>query len=381
MTKKIIVFSTDDFTPPAGGAELAIQYITERLPEFEFDLVCANIYRKDKFEKVNNVNIYRIGIGIPQIDKFILMFFGHLKGMQLQKTEKYSAVWGMMASYGGFAAMFFKKKNPEVPFLLTLQEGDDLSNYKKKLGILYGTFLKIFSSADYTQCISNYLAKWAKENGATCPIEIVPNGANIAHFSQNYPEQELLELKNKLGKKENDKFVITTSRLVFKNAVGDVIKALPFLPLEVKFLVLGVGPDENKLRGLVAELKLENRVLFLGNIEHKDMPKYLKISDIFIRPSISEGLGNSFIEAMAAGLPTIGTPVGGIPDFLIEGETGFLCQPNDPQSIADTINRILNLDKARLDQIKKNASRLVSEKFNWEVVGASMRRIFLAITK
>jgi len=175
--------------------------------------------------------------------------------------------------------------------------------------------------------------------------------------------------------------VITTSRLVFKNAVGDVIKALPFLPLEVKFLVLGVGPDENKLRGLVAELKLENRVLFLGNIEHKDMPKYLKISDIFIRPSISEGLGNSFIEAMAAGLPTIGTPVGGIPDFLIEGETGFLCQPNDPQSIADTINRILNLDKARLDQIKKNASRLVSEKFNWEVVGASMRRIFLAITK
>ncbi len=381
MPKRILIFSTDDFTPPAGGAELAIRYITERLPEFEFDLVCANIYKKEKFEKVGNVNIYRIGIGIPKIDKFILMFLGHRKGAQLQKAGKYSAVWGMMTSYGGFAAMFFKKKNPDVPFLLTLQEGDDLSVYKKKLGFLYSTFLEIFTSADYIQCISNYLAKWAKDNGATCPIEIVPNGANIEHFSQNYSEQELLDLKNKLNKKEGDKFVITTSRLVFKNAVGDVIKSLPSLSPEVKFLVLGVGPDESKLRDLVAELKLENRVLFLGNIEHKDMPKYLKISDIFIRPSISEGLGNSFIEAMAAGLPTIGTPVGGIPDFLIEGETGFLCQPNNPQSIADTINRILNLDRNKLNQIKDNALRLVSARFNWDVVGDSMRQIFLAITK
>jgi glycosyltransferase involved in cell wall biosynthesis len=69
------------------------------------------------------------------------------------------------------------------------------------------------------------------------------------------------------------------------------------------------------------------------------------------------------------------------PIFLIEGETGFLCQPNDPQSIADTINRILNLDKNKLNQIKDNALRLVSARFNWDVVGDSMRQIFLAITK
>jgi glycosyltransferase involved in cell wall biosynthesis len=381
MAKKVLIFSTDDFTPPAGGAEIAIREITSRLPEFEFDLICANIFKKVKFEKVKNVNIYRMGIGISKVDKYLLAFFGHLKALKLHKKNRYDVIWGMMASYGGFAAMFLKKKFSDVPFLLTLQEGDDLGYIKKKAGFLEKYFLKIFSSADYVQSISHFLANWAKENGATCPIEVIPNGVDIARFTKNFSVAALENLKNKIGKKPGEIYLVHTGRLVFKNGLDSIIRALEFLPANIKFLSIGSGADLGKLKLIAKEKNVTDRVIFIDYLHHEEMVKYLKISDIFIRPSLTEGLGNSFIEAMAAGLPTIGTPVGGIPDFLKDGETGFLCQPNDPQSIADTVNRILNLDHIKLDKIKENAFSLVSTRFNWETVSASMRKIFLTMIK
>jgi len=62
-----------------------------------------------------------------------------------------------------------------------------------------------------------------------------------------------------------------------------------------------------KLKNLAEDIGVENRVMFLGQITHAAMPKYLKVSDIFVRPSLTEGLGNSFLEAMAAGIPVIAT--------------------------------------------------------------------------
>ena len=167
-------------------------------------------------------------------------------------------------------------------------------------------------------------------------------------------------LKNRLGKVVDDVYLITASRLVEKNGVSDVIEALPRLPAKVKFLVLGSGALEKQLRDLAAHLNVLDRVKFIGFVEHKDLPKYLKISDIFIRPSLSEGLGNSFIEAMAAGIPVIGTPVGGIPDFVIDGKTGFYARLKSPKSIAEVVQNIMYNSRLRQDVVA-NARELVSK--------------------
>lgn len=116
---------------------------------------------------------------------------------------------------------------------------------------------------------------------------------------------------------------MTASRLVKKNGVKDIVEALVFLPKQYKLVVAGQGKLEKSLKSKVTNLKLEDRVIFVGFISHELLPLYLKASDIFVRPSLSEGLGNSFLEAMAAGIPVVGTPVGGIPDFLTDRETGI----------------------------------------------------------
>jgi glycosyltransferase involved in cell wall biosynthesis len=107
---------------------------------------------------------------------------------------------------------------------------------------------------------------------------------------------------------------------VHKNALDTVIRALALLPEAVHFLMVGNGPDKNALAKLADRLGVSARVHFHASVPIEKLPDYLKSCDIFIRPSRSEGMGNSFIEAMAAGLPVIGTQEGGIADFLFDAK-------------------------------------------------------------
>jgi hypothetical protein len=250
----------------------------------------------------------------------------------------------------------------------------------------------MFTRADHIQTISKYLADWAKDMGAKCPITVVPNGVDLELFSKPLLLAEAEALKKKLGKKEGDIFLVTASRLVVKNAIGDVIDALQYLPDNVKFLILGSGYQEAELKAKAVKITsrhealydameskvphTSSRVIFLGFIAHKDMPPYLHISDIFIRPSLSEGFGNSFIEAMAAGLPVIATPVGGIVDFLIDGETGLLCEVNNPRSIAQKVEKLIK-DRESRDYIIGRAKDMVEDKYQWSRIAGEMRNLFL----
>ena len=83
-------------------------------------------------------------------------------------------------------------------------------------------------------------------------------------------------------------------------------------------------------------------------------------------------MGNSFIEAMAAGLPIIATPVGGIPDFLKDGETGLFCKVKDPKSIAEQVERLMNDDILR-QKLKENGQKLVREKYDWNLIAKEMK--------
>jgi len=361
--KKVLIFSLA-YLPFIGGAELAVKEITDRIYNFEFDMITLRFNKQwPRFEKIGNINVYRV-----DGSKLFFPFFAFFKAQKLNRENSYGLIWSIMANRAGFAALFFKFFHPHVKFLLTLQEGDTLDYPKKQMGILW-LFLKplfraIFSKADYIQAISNYLAGWAKEMGAKCPVEVVPNGVDINKFEARSTKFETKE-----------KILITSSRLVEKNAIGDVIEALRYLPEKIKFLILGEGPLENKLKFQVSSLKLQERVEFLGFVEHKEMMKYFEKADIFIRPSRSEGLGTAFLEAMAAEVPVIATPVGGIPDFLRDGETGLFCEISNPKSIAEKVKILLDNKELR-EKIIFNAKKLVEENYDWNSIAEKMGEIF-----
>jgi glycosyltransferase involved in cell wall biosynthesis len=376
MQKRVLIFCLAYYPRFIGGDSVAIKEITNRIDpqDIEFHMVTLRFDSNlPKVEKIGNVLVHRIGYTRSNPS------MSDLKKFPLHYT-KYDATWAVMAHSAGVPAALFKLLRPRVKYLLTLQEGDPPEYIERVMRPFWLLFVRAFTEADMVQVISTFLGQWARARGYTGPLEIVPNAVNTKHFSKEYSEDELNMIKIKLNKKENDIFLITTSRLVHKNAVDDVIRALPMLPLRVHFIILGIGPEESKLKKLAEEIGVSSRVQFLGLIDHQEMPKYLRVSDIFIRPSRSEGMGNSFVEAMAAGLPVIATQEGGIADFLFDAKknpekpsTGFAVEKDSPEDIARAVGEILGNPEGTKKVIDQ-ARDLAFSKYDWELIARDMRQ-------
>ncbi len=389
--KKVLIFSLAYYPDAVGGAEVAIKEITDRLSNIEFHMVTLRYDSSlPKVERIGNVLVHRIGFsknkpGIEDLkklplhlNKYLFQFLAAFVANKLHRKYKYDATWAMMAHSCGVPAAIFKLLNKNVPYVLTLQEGDPPEKIEKMMKPVWPIFSRTFTTADAIQPISSFLASWARQRGFKGDMEVIPNGFSPASFNQDHNEEEIEELKNKLGKKEGDVYLVTVSRLVYKNAVDDVIRALKFLPDNIKFVVVGGGPDEEILKNLAVEIGVADRVNFIGQVDRTETAKYRKVSDIFIRPSRSEGMGNSFVSTMVARLPIITTQEGGIVDFLFDSKcnpdkptTGWAVDKDSPEQIANAIKDIL----ANPDQVKKvveNAYNLAYEKYNWDNIAKDM---------
>ncbi len=398
MVKKILIFSLAYYPRFVGGAEIAVKEITDRISpdDIEFHMVTLQFDSMlPKVEKVGNVLVHRIGFSrlnptTTDLQKFplflnkpLFQFLAAINALFLYKKYHYDAVWAMMVHSSGVPATIFKLFHPRIPYILTLQEGDPIEQIERTMRPLWPLFSHAFTSADIVQVISTFLGRWARQRGFEGPLEIIPNAVDTKLFSTHTTEHEFEELQKKLGKEIGNIFLITTSRLVHKNAIDDCLYALALLPKNIHFLILGIGTDETTLKKLSHELGVNERVQFLGQVAYQDIPKYLHVSDIFIRPSRSEGMGNSFIEAFAASIPVIATQEGGIADFLFDAvrnpnkqTTGFAVDKNAPKQIAEAVQNIL-ANPEQTKEVTENARTLAFKKYDWSLVAHDMqKRVF-----
>lgn len=332
----IIVFSTA-YSPFIGGAETALKSIAENLPGLRFIILTSRFKKSlSRAEKIGNVIVYRLGFG-SRLDKFLLPFSAAFKFASLRKNlESPILFWGMMASHGSIGAWLLKFFYPEIPFLLTIQEGDrewERNRFWWRL---------LLKKADYVTAISSFLLREVRKTGYRGKIEIVPNGVNLGKFQA--------------PRNNNQKIIISVSRLVYKNGI-DV--------LERAFEIVKRNFPE-------AELKV------ISDAPPEEIPRYLAEADIFVRPSRSEGLGTAFLEAMAAGLPIVGTRVGGIPDFLKDGKNGLFAKVDDAKDLAEKIERLLK-DASLCQRLGENGRKLVEAKYQWSKIASKMNQLFLKL--
>ena len=212
----------------------------------------------------------------------------------------------MMAHSCGIPAGIFKTFHPEVKYVLTLQEGDPLEYIERLARPVWPLFKRGFTKADEVVAESTFLGRWARRMGFTGPLEVIPNGMDAERFARTPSGNELTTICEEIGKKEGETWLIHTGRLVHKNALDIVIRALPLLPESVHFFML-VTADKRALARLAEEIDVSKRVHFHSYVSLTAIPLYLKACTILHSSSRSEGMGNSFIEAMAAGLPVIAT--------------------------------------------------------------------------
>jgi glycosyltransferase involved in cell wall biosynthesis len=281
----------------------------------------------------------------------------------------------MMAHSTGIPSGIFKTFFPKVKYVLTLQEGDPIEHIEKtakKLGPLsWNLFTRGFTKADAITAISNYLSNWAKTLNKKVEPILVYNGANQKDLANEVDAKDVETIKQKIGKKEGDVFLVNTSRVVHQKGIDTVVRALPLLPKNIKFVAVGDGDKMDEYKALAQELGVADRVVFAGRVDRNQTPVYRKASDIFVATSRSEGLGSTFLSAMASGLPLITTGVGGIADYAFDGKTAYIVPVDDPAAIAKKVEQVLK-EKDEAKTICSNARRLIEEEYNWDSVTKKM---------
>jgi len=375
--KRILIFSLA-YYPHVGGAEVALKEITDRIRDVEFHLVTLNFGNDTKEEQMGNIHVHRIGGSASYLSKILFVPRAARAAGRLHRAKSFDAFWAMM-SYMLYPVVLLRWCGIRVLYLLTLQEGDPFDHTFNRWFIQpFKPLLRSgFKNASAVQAISTYLADWARLMRYQGQPLIIPNGVDVARFARKVtPRREVSPYGTTL---------VTTSRLVHKNAIDDLIRALAQpagLPETVRLRVYGEGPEGATLKRLAEGLGVAERVEWKGYVDHAALPQALGECDIFIRASRSEGMGNSFIEAMAAGLPVIATQEGGIADFLYDAKrnpeketTGWAVDPNSPDQIAAAVRDII----AHPDQVARvtaTAKKMVEEKYEWDDIAKQMSRIF-----
>jgi len=217
--------------------------------------------------------------------------------------------------------------------------------------------------------VSNYsMANCRKMGAANCVL--IPNGVDAQVF---YPEAE--------RPLTDSPHIVTTSTLIPRNGLDTLIKAFGLLldsAGKARLTIAGEGPLEKGLKNLAKGLGIESQVEFKATIPHERVPALLHSADLFVRPSIYEGFGMSFIEAMAVGVPVVACPVGGVVDFITDRQTGMLVPTNNPQALKDAMAGLLN-DRELYTGIRARALDMVRERYSWDSIAARVNEVYYSL--
>ena len=164
-------------------------------------------------------------------------------------------------------------------------------------------------------------------------------------------------------------------RFSIEKGILEFTQSLPLIlnGKKVKAIMVGEGDLEDEIKGILINNNIRNEIKLVGWIENRELSRYLNDVQVVIVPSYREGLPNIVLESMACGCVVLSTPVGGIPEVIKDGETGFIMENNSPECIVENVIRVL--EHPDLDKIVKNARELVEKEYTYEAAVERYRGI------
>jgi len=243
------------------------------------------------------------------------------------------------------------KKKYEKPLLVTVY-GEDVTRYSKQAPSKYLAKLSL-KNADVIICQSKFLENEIRQIGIfNESFFIIPMGTDI----KNFKPRDKNKARQVLNLPKNKKIVLFVGHLVARKGVEYLIRAIKLLSKRDKNIlccIVGKGDMENSLKKLTLELNLRDYVRFLGEKNSKEVAKYMNACDIFVLPSLNEGLPVVLCEALACGKPVVATKVAGTPE-LVNKDVGYLVEPKNVNDLAEKILLALNRKWEKEKLLKKS---------------------------
>lgn len=207
-------------------------------------------------------------------------------------------------------------------------------------------------------------------------ISVIDNGINLQRFSNQGSHETL---KRSFGFNEKSRIIGTVASLregkghiYFLEAAKSITSSFP----DARFLIVGDGRERDRLEKKTAELGLSEKVIFAGS--RKDIPEILSILDIFVLPSLKEGMPMALLEAMAAKRPVIATNVGAVPKVVVDKETGLLVEPRNPKALSATISELL-VNKQTAARLGSKGYQKVENEFSAKTMATRYLEIYKTV--
>ena len=279
----------------------------------------------------------------------------------------YAGVNGLLAALSGFH-----------PFILTPWGSDILINAKSKT--IRPLIKFILNKADLITCDAEQMKEALINLGISdSKIKITYFGINTERFSPGPKDESLVR---ELGL-QNNLTVISLRNLEPIYNVENLIRAIPLVLKEspkVKFIIAGRGSEEKKLKTLAQNLKISRNITFVGFIPNDELPKYLRLADIYISTSLSDSTSVSLLEAMSCGLASVVTEVGENKLILKDGGYGVLIPVKNSKILAEKIIYLLKNEETR-NKIGKIGRKIIEEKYNYYKEMANVENIYKDLIK
>ncbi|MCP4376546.1 MAG: glycosyltransferase family 4 protein, partial [bacterium] len=229
---------------------------------------------------------------------------------------------------------YIAKKLFGVPYLIRMG-GGDVPGFRpfqyKRLYTLLRPFLNLlWRNADFLVANSDGLRTMANRTFPDVPIHVIPNGVDLPRFTSAYQRCPAPEVR-----------ILFVSRLIRRKGLQYLIDAVPAIREQAQqpftIHIVGDGPDRELFTRQIEEAGVSSYFRFHGYVEHGKLPEYYLDADMFVLPSLAEGMPNVVLEALGSGLPVVATRVPGSEELVHEGENGFILPARDSAALSKAL--------------------------------------------
>lgn len=372
-TQLKVVMVISQFYPELGGAEVQAQRLARALRKRGVDVsvLTRRLKGLPHHELIDGIPVYRAIKTIPLPFVWGLFFIVSTFHFLYKRKKDYTVIHcHILQEYQTVIAVLFKfifRKKVIVKMSSSGLTSDIKLLHKKFYGKLFLSFAR---KVDAVISVCKQSSKEIVDNGFSRDILVeIPNGVNLHHYCKD------------ASKPRNTwKTVTFIGRLDGYKGIAYLLNGFKALLLDidkVRLLIVGTGPEETHLENLAEDLEINGHVEFRGKQEN--IPGILCETDIFVLPSLSEGMSNVLLEAMACGLPIVTTSVGGNSDMVRDRHNGLLVPPRDSDALREALVELLSNDVfAR--QLGAQARKTVEENYSLECITDSYLQLYTKLT-
>jgi phosphatidylinositol alpha-1,6-mannosyltransferase len=377
------LFITQDFPPDRGGIARLYAELCTRMPGVEVSTVAqANAW------PVDGCPVHRMPFAFRRAHRPYNILRWTRWAKRFVRQHGVTLVHAGNIRPSGYVAALIRRQLG-IPYIVYVHGKDLLKERRKgknrwlvRAGTreILGNAAAIVANSRATATLAKDLLRSVGRIDAVSRVHVIHPGADPSRFS----------LTARDAADRNDPVLLSVARLVPRKGIDTVIEALPDILAvhpTATYVVVGSGPDLSRLERLARDCGVTHRVRFVGDVIDEQLPERFANADVFVLPTREihdddeiEGFGIVYVEAAAAGVPSVAADVGGVADAVTDGVTGLLVPPGSPAAVSTATLRLLG-DPILCAEMGNNARAAVERELNWDRAAREVMRVVNDLTR